>query len=1580
MKESAERIGYIVDYLTSYEQKISALNRNGLYDAAALYEMFAIEICNLWFGQTFLNLNFNKSNYPYVDLVSKDSRIYVQVTTQKNIPLKIKETLEKLRDSKRAERESVEVLYFFILDNPSIANIQNFSEEKQIGSISFDAEKHLITLDKIINRAKSDRRFMDALYNLIKEETEEVEKQNKAIIKALDYSKSSMLESISYLINDKYEVDRSELLSQIRRDKQQFISIQGEAGSGKSGLCKKLLEEEPVLFYTRAETIAEVYNLDQIWGFDISQAIKLLKDKHAVFFVDALEFIADSPKNKFELLQYLYKTVKPYKNAQIVTSCRTSDYSAFKKLNDAFSIAVYQIQELTERQLQEITNRYPIIGQIAHLQSYSHLVRLPFYINLIVSQVSSIDDISEDIELREYIWKKVICLEGKTLSREVNHIEVKDTINDIVFRRAKEFSVGVPRDSVNAIVLKTLISEGIAIAENDKVRLKYDIFEDICFERFFDAQFEKCKGQYNMFYDEIKSIGRCVYRRYQIWIENKLFVKDSRAKFLYNLIIADCIPEEWEQQTLIGIVKSRFCSNFFCEYEHLIANEKLALFLKIINTFSFDLQIIHLKNENVYTHPQPIGQGRCCLINIIHKNEKYKERTLKQAIGRLCEDYSQSKEYNQRTAEACCSILEYYAIETMAHTEKNPYPHKINEIADYLNSIYRMAEYASDWIRALWGSVLKEYKASSEEKWLAEELLKYTLDHTTPGLVKVLSRELCALADAYWFFVMKDDSFYDSGSVRSIEADYGLNKNAHNYEFTYKSVKDNLFLQMLLRYDLKQAIGWIINLTNQAAVSYKRAKPKKRNITEVWFSETGKTKQYISNADFWQCGTNHANIPLLINDAIHEMGEYLEKLLSQAIEEKITVIDFAYEIRRRIYEESNNTMPLTIIAHIGTKLIHELPSYALDLCSSIDIVRYDINRYAGQISNPEKSFLERQIILTAGIPGIEKRYTISSEPENLRNYIMRAQLIADENIRHRALLILDYLYKKIPDEPKYAEERFMLQNMDIRLAQAERIDENRIALIPKLSGEAEKAQMQLKKTKTDSEERKAEAILTSFQKEMNSSDCNVEKLYTQIETIWEIRCNSIMRFKFDRIWVTMVASILMKPELNCERRKELCNMWIESIRQMFDNETFMYDYGLTFVLFKQLEFELMPETVNAIKELALDCLIGCQDNGIIREIKRIMGIYLKQNQKLARSLFYTVLALAKDSWDHYQFDLQYRGITELNPDNRRMQSRKSFVYWTDKMIEEKGEVGYSDHRKEFLQKYLFDEESFLISNDIDINSFDLEVICYAINCGLSLESVDFFIVMHSIILNMVLSWHLSKDVPLSLKIEMQHYCMDDIDKIQPIDKLLDLMFNDIDYSLFTSDSFEFYEEVFSTLTVSYFNSHSDTQKREICRKNILSLENRISLVTIDSVRIELENSLLLSRHSFIYTDGNMVKAGYTYSDKQFLIQLWSRYGSRHLEGMLYVIYNYQIKLLLPEILVTVYNCLMIFLKEGGDPKLLSEESKVIMNEIITKAYLDCSDSIKGDEELTQAYEEALKILTDSGFKPAAILLDEFRIH
>ena len=67
MKESAERIQYITDYIVSYKTKIETLNKKGLFDTATLYEVFAQKICEIWFRQKFSNLNSGRANFPYVD-------------------------------------------------------------------------------------------------------------------------------------------------------------------------------------------------------------------------------------------------------------------------------------------------------------------------------------------------------------------------------------------------------------------------------------------------------------------------------------------------------------------------------------------------------------------------------------------------------------------------------------------------------------------------------------------------------------------------------------------------------------------------------------------------------------------------------------------------------------------------------------------------------------------------------------------------------------------------------------------------------------------------------------------------------------------------------------------------------------------------------------------------------------------------------------------------------------------------------------------------------------------------------------------------------------------------------------------------------------------------------------------------------------------------------------------------------------------------------------------------------------------------------------------------------------------------
>ena len=42
---SAERMKFIIEYISAYKQKIEMANKNGLLDSAKMFELFAKEIC-----------------------------------------------------------------------------------------------------------------------------------------------------------------------------------------------------------------------------------------------------------------------------------------------------------------------------------------------------------------------------------------------------------------------------------------------------------------------------------------------------------------------------------------------------------------------------------------------------------------------------------------------------------------------------------------------------------------------------------------------------------------------------------------------------------------------------------------------------------------------------------------------------------------------------------------------------------------------------------------------------------------------------------------------------------------------------------------------------------------------------------------------------------------------------------------------------------------------------------------------------------------------------------------------------------------------------------------------------------------------------------------------------------------------------------------------------------------------------------------------------------------------------------------------------------------------------------------------
>lgn len=360
MQKSNERIQFIADYISAYEEKIKLLNINGLFDTAKLFELFAIEVGSLYFGQKFSNLNIDTYTYPCVDLISEDKQIYIQVSTAKDIPAKIKKTLENIRDSKRVEINTLKNIKFFMLNNDSLDKVRDYKGNNKIGNISFTKANDLITTKDVLQRATSDLDFQIALYELLKKDIESIKDNLSKFKEAIENSKSIGLANIDCKINNEYEIDRSDLISKIKAENHKNISIQGEAGIGKSVLCKNIVEGEDNVIYARAERFLEENDINNIWGFNVRKTLEYLNGKPIIFFIDSLEFIADIP-TKFEILCVLYEYTKEYSEAKIITSCRTSDKNAFIKIESNYSVYSYEVPELTISEQLEIIEKYDII-------------------------------------------------------------------------------------------------------------------------------------------------------------------------------------------------------------------------------------------------------------------------------------------------------------------------------------------------------------------------------------------------------------------------------------------------------------------------------------------------------------------------------------------------------------------------------------------------------------------------------------------------------------------------------------------------------------------------------------------------------------------------------------------------------------------------------------------------------------------------------------------------------------------------------------------------------------------------------------------------------------------------------------------------------------------------------------------------------------------------------------------------------------------------------------------------------------------------------------------------------------------
>lgn len=1590
MLNSNERMGFIIEYMSSYDEKIKMANKNGLFDAAKMFELFAIEVCNVWFGQKFSNLNDETATYPYVDLISENRELLVQVSTVQDVPTKIKTTLEKIRDSKDKKCSDLKNIVFFVLSNNSIDKVREYSGDNQIGSISFTIKDNLITTNDIITKAQNDLNFQKKLYKVLKDEYENFNINIRKFKGALELSNSG-LKNIEGLIKGEYEIDRNEFLEKITKDNERYISIQGGAGSGKSVLCKKYVENEKLVLYARAERFLEESHIDDIWGCCIQDVLECINGKKLIFFIDALEFIADCAETKFELLQYLYDMAAEYQNVYIVTSCRTSDKNAFIKLETNFSIKIYEVGDITEDELALLMKQYPIIHKMYKTNSYVDLLKSPFYINLIVSNSMDIDNIGDENSLREYIWKNIICLEEKSRMYGILSNKVIETVEKIVFERARKFMLGIHKDDIDRDIMHALLSEGVIAQQGDYIRLKYDIFEDICFEHYFDKAFDLCKGKYKTFYDEIENLGRCVYRRYQIWISNKMFIQVNRDKFLYSLTFSDEIPQSWKRQTEIGIVKSRFCDNYFEEQGSEILEQGMLFdFVKNINLFAFEGELLHIRQESPQMKLSPIGNGRPCIIRLLKNEEIYKKNIIgRDDIVKLCLDYAKQEDKVAVIASDACAMMEYYVEYSLQESEQENYYKIIDEISSCLEALYRMADNSEEWLKKFFNTLINNYiNGNRKSMRKSEDIMEWTLKNAYPALVAGLASELCSIADILWLRGKVDAEKFDFYRADRLSKgfEYGLSEKAEHYNYLYRTVYENAFLWNLFRLNFKVGFHWAIQFINRVILEYATNNPEYVIKIKVKISESNAIKEYWGNGNMWLAGIRDHNVPTLIGDVIFCLKEAIISSLEICKKDHEFTVAFASYVKETIYSKSNNIVLLTIIESIGMHFENELPGYALDLATSIELVHWDTTRYMLYKKNPTKELLERQILKTMGIPELKDRYELDKKCDlSIQEYVSHTQIYFDSMVQDKCYGILDYLYSIIKNDAENAQDYLQIQKMDMRGAKATKITDNIIMLEPQISGEAEK--IVLRQEEFNKPKQRLNAAIKKCNDNMVSGQIDLPSTLDAIKVILELMKDTDMAFQYENLLILLIASAINHQELENEKKEKFCTIWINGIEKLFSNGNFLADIALMPVLLNQLENDVAIGIKNKIKKIVLDCLMYKGQHGVIDEMAKYVKRYLANHETLAQAVFNTIIKLSEDQMEHQKYNANYLKVSKKDKEfifNPNMQPKLSGI---DRYIKDDDGNCYTSREEEIIDRYLLQEESLEI-DVFDMSNYDISTICYVANCGLNFTNESFRMVIHEILLCVIDIWKYTKrnyNAHEIFDVYQEHEIIELFQwkMIQTQDDAkmaIDILFEEIDFTKFTTDTIEFYQDIFGNFLCEFFDSYVDSKRRNICKKKILYIEKKVNDIDEEYVRIQLYKSLMLSVTRYCTGDWSKIKTNYSYVDKQFLNKQFTKYGKYHIKELLRTIYQMHMDELLPEILISIRNSFQNAKSEVNKFKKSIREQEAIVQLIILKSFITYSDKIKQDQELIEAYEDILEILINLNYEQAAVILDEFRIH
>ena len=419
----------------------------------------------------------------------------------------------------------------------------------------------------------------------------------------------------------------------------------------------------------------------------------------------------------------------------------------------------------------------------------------------------------------------------------------------------------------------------------------------------------------------------------------------------------------------------------------------------------------------------------------------------------------------------------------------------------------------------------------------------------------------------------------------------------------------------------------------------------------------------------------------------------------------------------------------------------ELPAYALDLVTSLELLYWDTHRYGLYIKNPAKELLLKQVLQTIGVPSLNERYQLDEKCNiNLQQYAIQAQLLHGGAVCNKCSEICDHMYSQTSNEGEEAQDYLQIQKMDLRNASIREVSEDTYAIEPKITGEAEKIVQHQEAVNAQSPMKKIDDLVVRNAGIIKDGKADYKALNEVLDLIIEtVKKDEINRINYENVMEQFIAISLSDKEMSGTRREYLCDIWINGINEYFNNGTFVADNSMVYILWMQLQNDISIQSKNRIKKLLLDCLLYRGQNGLISKIASQAKLYLQNNKSLAKVVFNTIIMLAEDEMQHQVYNANYVKNSGKEPNFEFHPNKQLKLSGVDHWIKQENALPYVSKYDEIIENYLFNEKE-REEKPFDISKYDIETLCFISNCGLDFSDKIFEAVIRDIIYCLIDLW------------------------------------------------------------------------------------------------------------------------------------------------------------------------------------------------------------------------------------------------